>query len=311
MDTLSGAPVGPAGGNIALDSANQVAQPNSVQNNLPNISFGGRRNRDQLPPSPVPTPFDPLAVPGAFPTEPVAGAVAAIVKPKIRAIVGTRVFDAVTGVLLDDARVTYIEESEKENYYDDGTHGDLVQNDGEYAKVDVRRDVIGQSNQRIKERLIQALNAAEQLDPVDFYGHTLLTTDRTQQEPRTRRWKVVPDERGRIGYKLAEVDTDTPLVVPKLVTQEQQKDQTIAGEDGWAIRFLDEYRLAKSDVTSEFFPLYVPKPPTPPRVPPPVDAGWAPFPSPAGPGGPGAPAPAAAGGGAASLSFGGGSFGGR
>ena len=50
--------------------------------------------------------------PGADPNA--LGAVTAIAKPKIKVIRGTRVFDAVSGELLDDPQIGYIEESEKE-----------------------------------------------------------------------------------------------------------------------------------------------------------------------------------------------------
>lgn len=294
IDTLSGGSTGPNAA-PAIGAANNAAQPAGARAGSLSINLGGFGARGGgAPARPAPAPGAAPGVPG----DPTAlGAVTAVAKPKIKAIEGTRVFDAVSGELLDDPQITYIEEAEKENYYDDGTHGDLTPEDGVFSNVDIRRDVIGQSNQRIKERLIQAIYEAERLSPVEFFGYSLMTTERVNHPPRNRRWKVVKDANG-IGSRMVEVETETPLEVPKFRDKQRDKDEKIAGPDGWAKVFLDEYRVNKDDIKSTFYPMYVPVPPQPPNVAPPTAAGWVPFPNPQGTeGGAPAPAPAAAAGG--------------
>jgi hypothetical protein len=50
----------------------------------------------------------------------------------------------------------------------------------------------------------------------------------------------------------------------------------------WAIGFLNEYRINKGEINSDFYPIHIPAPPVPPAVAPPTDADWHPFPNPAG-----------------------------
>jgi len=273
MDSVSSGPVGSAAGNVALSRAQNLA-PAPAQTagmdafgiDLGQLSMAG---------------FDGGGFGGGGG---VGQAVQEVIKPRVKVLAGARVFDALTGELLDDARLIWVSEEDKQNYFDDGTRGDPVAEDGEYADVEEIRGVfIGQSNQRYKEHLIQALYEAEQLDLLDFYGFSLMSTDRARSVKRNRRWKVVPDPGGGIGFTLAEVPADQPMDVPKYRDWEAQRDEKIAGKDGWAIRFLDEYRRIKGDVTSDFYPLYIPMPPAPPRVPPPTRAGWRPFPNPQGP----------------------------
>lgn len=211
-------------------------------------------------------------------------AVERVVIPRVKAIMGTRVFDAVTGDLLDDAQLVNVDQAEIQNLglVDDGTQGDRIPEDGEFAKVDQSREFIGQANQRLKERLIQAIYSAEQLNPLEFYGFNIMTTERTTPAPRNRRWRLVDDPDGGPGKTLAEVATEKPLEVPKFREWEMERDRKVAGKDGWAIRFLDEYRTDKGKIDSEFYTIYIPQPPVVPSVPPPP--GWSPFPNPEGAG---------------------------
>lgn len=201
-----------------------------------------------------------------------------LLNPRIRAISGERVFDAVTGELLDDAREIMIDESQKGDYFDDGaTGGDIAADDGVFTNFTVSRgEYIGQSNQRLKEMLIQALYEADRIDPLEFFGYSLMTTERVEHAPRGRRWKMVQAEKG-VGYTLQQVDSSTPLEVPKYQEKIREKDEKLAGKDGWAAVFLDEYRQNKGNLKSELYPIYIPQPPTPPSVVPPTAAGWEPF----------------------------------
>ena len=207
---------------------------------------------------------------GAFP-----GAVAETAGAKIKVISGTRVFDAVTGELLDDAVTTEVPESEKSNYYDDGTHGDLVANDGQYTNVDEAHDQVGQSSQRVKERLVGALVAAEQLTPLEFYGYRIMTTDRVVDVPRKRAWRMIPDPAGGPGLTLAEVPVSDPGSIPKYRDKMQEKDAKVKND--WAVRFLQEYRQNKDNLNSEFYALHIPVPPPMPAIAPPTAQQWQPF----------------------------------
>lgn len=201
-----------------------------------------------------------------------------LLNPRIKAISGQRVFDAVTGELLDDAREIMIDESQKSSFFDDGaTGGDITADDGVFTNFTVSRgEYIGQSNQRLKEMLIQALYEADRIDPLEFFGYSLMTTERIEHAPRSRRWKMVQSETG-VGYTLQQVDSSTPLEVPKYQEKIREKDDKLAGKDGWAAVFLDEYRLNKGELKSELYPIYIPQPPTPPSIVPPTAAGWEPF----------------------------------
>lgn len=196
--------------------------------------------------------------------------------PKVRALVGERVYDALTGELLDDARFVMIEETETEEYYDDGTHGDLTPEDGVYARVTIRSDAVGPENQRIKERLIQAIYETNRLDPVEFYGYTVMAQDHRIRPRRSRQWKVVRGTSGA-GLRLTELAVDRPVQISNYWDELVKKDERIGGEDGWAENFLSDYRINKSDIRSDFHSVYIPHPPTMPTVPPPGDDDWTPF----------------------------------
>jgi hypothetical protein len=194
---------------------------------------------------------------------------------KMSVVTGERVKDAITNQLLDDAYVKQVPLSERANYYDDGTHGDLIPNDGQFTNVTMREDVIGQSNQRIKERLIKALMVAESYDPLEFFRLTLASTEERNNLPRNRSWMLVPDPKGGPGYVLQERPVEKPVEVPNYRKKLMARDSRIKND--WAFRFLQEYRKNKDSLTSEFYPMYIPQPPQPPMVEPPAPNDWMPF----------------------------------
>lgn len=204
-------------------------------------------------------------------------AIQKIIKKQITVIAGDRVTDAVTGELLDDAREIRVDEDKKDEYYDDGTHGDLVAGDGQYTRVEEITGVIGPKNQRIKEQLIQALYEVSRLDARQFYGHTIMSTDHSTRPERNRRWALVDAPEDRAGFRISEISTDKSVEMPDFWKEEASRDVKIAGPNGWARSFLDEYRLEKGGLTSDFYPPYVPHPPTIPKIPPPSAEGWSPF----------------------------------
>ncbi len=207
----------------------------------------------------------------------VKNAVQKILKKQITVISGTRVTDALTGELLDDAREIRVDEDKKSEYFDDGTHGDLVAGDGKYTKVEEIEGVIGPNNQRIKEQLIQALYEASRLDAREFYGHTLMSTDHSTRPERNMRWALTDAPENRVGFRISEIATERTVEVPSFWEEEKSRDLKIAGPNGWARTFLDEFRVEKGGLTSSFYTPYVPNPPTIPKIPPPSAEGWTPF----------------------------------
>lgn len=278
MNTLNGGGGGVSAssgvGAIGLDRArNAVGQANAngAQFNQYNQATGGGMPMNPNDPNAMGAPGAPQ---GLNPQQ-ANGLAQRAMAPKITVIAGIRVFDAVTGELVDDAIRRKVPETDKDKggYYDDGTHGDMTPNDGIYTRIDgEKRDAIGASNQKVKEQLIQALRVAEGYSPVEFYGFSLMSTDRTDPVPRNETWKVVKDPRG-LGYMLKEEPSATPISVPKYRDKLKEKDKIV--KEDWAYRFLQEYRKKKDDLASDFFPVYIPQPPQPPSTMPP--ASWMPF----------------------------------
>lgn len=251
-NALNSGPVGGGGAaTLALERARGVAGGNPAAGG-PAAAFGGA----------------PAPVPAAAPAIPLTGPI----PPRVSVLSGTRVFDAVTGVLLDDPQEHLVPETQKSQYYDDGTHGDVQANDGKFTRFTESHDYLAQSNQRVKEELVQALIAANNMTPLKFYGYSLMSTSRSDAASRNRAWKLVPDPDG-IGASLQEVPIDKPLQVPNYRATEAEKDKKV--KDDWSDRFLQEFRKNKDSLASEFYPMYIPQPPLPPPVAAP--AAWRPF----------------------------------
>ena len=177
MDTLNEASTGSAGG--SFDPIGRAQGAAGVEPTGGAISGSGGSDFSQF---------------GADLAGAAAGAAAAI-GPRITVVAGTRVFDAITGELLDDAVERQVPQSQRDQYYDDGTHGDLQADDGKYTRVGERRDRISHINQRIKEQLIKSLVYAADLNPLEFYGYTLMSTERYATEIQDSMWRMVPDPR--------------------------------------------------------------------------------------------------------------------
>ncbi|MFP4580687.1 MAG: hypothetical protein ACLFQ6_08160 [Candidatus Sumerlaeia bacterium] len=177
------------------------------------------------------------------------------------AIEGRRVYDAVSYRLnpgapriLDDPKRKRITEENLDAYSDDGkTQGDQEANDGLYSKITTTPstdDWTGGLSHLYATKLINMLSAAEDMDPLIFFGMNAITNDR---------FSSLPQERDKV----------------------QQRNNWIHKvEDGdykecWTKRFLDIYRINQGDPESDFFPLYVPEPPPRPAVLPPP--GWRPI----------------------------------
>jgi hypothetical protein len=104
-----------------------------------------------------------------------------------------------------------------------------------------------------------------------------MSADNSTRPERNVRWMMVDAPDGRVGSRLSEVSTDKSVQVPNYWDEEMSRDEKIAGPNGWARSFLDEYRVTKGGLDSEFYTPYVPEPPTIPKLPPPSVEGWSPF----------------------------------
>ncbi|MCD6386665.1 hypothetical protein J7M23_12940 [Candidatus Sumerlaeota bacterium] len=151
----------------------------------------------------------------------------------IRVVTGRRVKCAVTGELLEDVRYEEVPETMKDQFYDDGTHGDEVANDGTYTNIEEINDVIGPKALELEIKLINLLLAAESYGPLGFFRLFTLT--------------------------------DEPVsLIPKRILTEEDLDTKL---ESWANIFLRMFRKNKDDIYSEFYSLYVPPPPLKPKYP--------------------------------------------
>lgn len=255
----SGQVSSPAGMN-ALDRARNVSGNNGAPTTNPSPTTPGRPVATNQPPA--------LNIPPALNAILPQG-------PMITVLTGTRVFDAVTGALLDDALQKQVKKDDAGKYYDDGTHGDPVANDGELAKVDETHGALGLANQRFKEQLVKALLVADSYTPLQYFGIPIASAERTSSSPRNRTWSIVPDPNGGPGYTFREVPTTSPMTIPNYREKQMEKDNNI--KSNWAVRFLQEFRSNKDDMTSPFYALYIPLPPQPPAMAPPATNMWTPF----------------------------------
>ena len=201
----------------------------------------------------------------ATPAGEAAAGVDAVVAPisqtrTYAAFAGRRVYDAVTyrrnpntAIILDDIRRIDITEDQLSEFSDDGTQGDVEPNDSVYAQIlpTSTNEYIGAESAFYLEKVIYLLGAAEQMDPLEFFGLTALTSERVSD---------IPKYRERVAEKDSKIYSMTP-------------DGKITG---WADSFLRLYRVETDNPDSKFFPLYIPRFPDPPAIPPPP-APWRPW----------------------------------
>lgn len=170
---------------------------------------GSRANAQQPMATPIPTP------------------------KQIRVLTGSRVQCAVSGEILEDIVYRDVPEWEKDNYFDDGTHGDAEAGDGTYTNITIRNDVMSPTSHVVLQRLLTLTENIEGMEPMDFYRLNVVTSE--------------------------------PLsTLPKQIDEEQDRDMKMSE---WNDRFLRMFRVRENDPQSEFYPLYVPPPPAHPNVP--------------------------------------------
>ncbi|NQU41839.1 hypothetical protein HQ520_01040 [bacterium] len=180
---------------------------------------------------------------------------------RLQAIEGQRIFDAISyrlnpadSRILDDPRRLEVIEEEKSGFSDDGrTLGDREANDGLWSRIiepASTDEYTGGLSHFYLLRIINMLSAAQQMNPLEFFGLNALTSERFSKiEKRAER----------------EADRDDRIY---------QVDAEGNFRDCWSKKFLDLFRIEQGNPHSDFFPLYIPQPPPPPAVQPPP--GWLP-----------------------------------
>lgn len=157
--------------------------------------------------------------------------------PNIKVLVGKRVYDAVTGQLLEDAIQLEVPQTDADKYEDDGIRDNGIPGDGIRGNVETIRDTfIGTETNSTKNRMINVVRRVEDLNPMEFYGLPAAVID------------------SRIA--------DSEL--PGYLEAERRMDETLRD---WNNRFLADFRVDKNDPRSDFYQIYVPEPPQPPRYP--------------------------------------------
>lgn len=175
--------------------------------------------------------------------------------PTEQVLHGRRVYDAVSGGLLEDAIEIAVRQSDAELYADDGVNDNGIAGDGIRGNVETSRDqFIGQFSNTMKKYLIHAVGNAEQIDPLIYYGYYVAKVDPRPVEGLKRYGLPLPDE-------------EEPLVVtseadfPSVLDLERDRDELVRR---WNYEFLAEYRVVPNDPQSEYFPVFIPSPPLTP-----------------------------------------------
>lgn len=172
-------------------------------------------------------------------------------------LTGRRVYDAVSGALLEDAIKITVRRQDVAAY-DDGTNDNGLVGDGIKGKVlTSRNEYIGQFSNMVKNELIHAIHNAEQIDPMVYYGHHVA--------------KVRPDRvegLKRYGLPLHSNEdferADAGGVVKdfaSIITLEEERDGLVKN---WNDKFLARYRVDPNDPQSDYFAVFVPSPPLTP-----------------------------------------------
>jgi hypothetical protein len=211
----------------------------NMSNTLNGQSVGGGNYRStyiapQMPPNAplFPTGMYAPAAPAPAPMPELTPAAPPV--KKILVLTGEQIKCHVMGTLLEDIHYEYRPESEKGEYYDDGTHGDLQPNDNIYSNISARNDVLSAEANRVKLLYLRMLELCEETNPLEFFR--------------------IP------------VATEEPLsTLPRMSDEEKDRDETFLRQ--WHRQFLTYYRQDPEDPMSDFYPIFVPSPPRTPETP--------------------------------------------
>jgi len=164
---------------------------------------------------------------------------------KILVLTGERVTCHRTRTLLEDIHYEYRPEAEKGEYSDDGTHGDLQPNDNIYTNYTERDDVISPEANRIKLLYLRMFELCEQMNPIEFFGIPVATSESLSALPRMTDEENDRDERFLRKWHLGSNPTGSTS----------------------SILFLAPYRTDPEDPRSDFYPIFVPTAPRSPETP--------------------------------------------
>jgi hypothetical protein len=112
----------------------------------------------------------------------------------ITVVEGELVISAKSGEVLQRPVRKQVPESLKDNYYDDGTHGDEVAGDGIYSNVVVRKDVISQTEFKERIALESLINKIAKDNPVEFYRVYVAADGHDPEIPSYSYWKDRRDQ---------------------------------------------------------------------------------------------------------------------
>jgi hypothetical protein len=112
--------------------------------------------------------------------------------PEIRMIPvveGEMVISAKSGEVLQKPEKKNVPETMKDQYYDDGTHGDEVAGDGIYSNVVVRKDVISQQEYKQRVALEALINRISDDRAVDFFRVYIAADTPNPKLQSTQYWR--------------------------------------------------------------------------------------------------------------------------
>jgi len=182
-------------------------------------------------------------------------------------LTGRRVYDAVSGGLLEDALEITVRKEDADAYPDDGINDNGIAGDGVRGNVNTSRNqYIGYYSNLIKNYLVHAVHNAEQIDPMVYFGAHIAKMDPTPTEGLKRYGRPLPGDSDLEQV----VQVGTVPEMPSIINLERDRDELVKR---WNKTFLARYRVDPNDPQSEYFPVFVPSPPlTPPDYP--VPAGY-------------------------------------
>jgi hypothetical protein len=175
--------------------------------------------------------------------------------PTENVMTGRRVYDAVSGGMLEDAIQIAVRQSDVDVYPDDGISDNGIAGDGIRGNVDtVSGQYIGQFSNTVKNHLIHAVRNAENIDPMIYYGYHVAKLD-PEKEGMKRYGLPLPGQ-----HEEALAAKPVPDL-PNVLELEDDRDELVRQ---WNHDFLAEYRVTPEDPQSEYYPVFVPAPPLTP-----------------------------------------------
>ena len=176
--------------------------------------------------------------------------------PSEKVLTGRRVYDAVSGGLLEDAIEISVRQSDAEVFPDDGVNDNGIAGDGVRGNVRTsKQEFIGPFSNIMKNYLVHAVENAEEIDPMIYYGYHVATIAPTQTEGLKRYGLPLNEEKPII---------EVPDIHPEfasVINLERDRDEILRQ---WNFKFLADYRVNRSDPQSEYYPVFVPSPPLTP-----------------------------------------------